>query len=212
MCKLLTRQERKRNMLEYFLKTLISAVVAYLTPKALSKLGHTLESREFSRKGTLPVLPWLLAGAIGGAAGSAFSAAMGNQGAMNWAAYGAALGIMQWLVLRNWLPVGAWWALASALGWATFPFIPNVGSAVVGLSVGVLQIIGLKANGKGWWVAGNLVAWILTGFAAILVASPIGAIFGPVAGWLIGWGLIGFLGFLLLLFPLSKLDPLPKEA
>ena len=206
-------------MAEYFWKTLISAAVAYLTPKILGNIGSALKSEAQTDESPLPILPWLLAGLIGGAAGSAFSAAMGNQGAGNWAAYGAALGIMQWFVLRNRLPVGGWWALASALGWAAFPLVPQtaglisaaMGGVTVGLAVGILQIIGLKADGVGWWIGGNAVAWGLTGAIAFLIAPPIMMIFGPMMGWLVGWGVVGLLGFLFLLYPLANLHAQKAE-
>ena len=198
---------------EYFWKTLISAVVAYLTPKVLANVGKTFEADVPAESRRLPAGPWVLAGLVGGLVGGALSGAMGAQGAGNWVVYGAALGIMQWFALRTYLPVGSWWAVASALGWAVaglgFPVLS--GAALLGLVVGALQVIGLKVDGKAWWILGNLIAWTVVAWLGLILGGPIAGALGFVMGWLVNWGLVGFLGHLFLLLPLSKLA-LQKDA
>ena len=192
-------------------KMIASAVVAYVVPKALGGIGKTFTPAGSSER-TLPSVQWLLASFIGGALGGALSGAIGNQGAGNWALYGAALGIMQWFALRAYLPVGGWWALASALGWSSAAlFVGNpLGGFFVGLVIGVLQIIGLKAKGIVWWIGGNVLAWGLAALLLPLLVEPIGAAFGPILGWMIGWGMIATIGAAILLFFLARLEPKNK--
>ena len=189
-------------------KAIVSAVIAYLVPRALGGIGKTFTPTG-SRERTLPWVPWLIASFIGGALGGTFSGAIGDQGFGNWAVFGAALGIMQWFALRAYLPVGGWWALASAVGWSFAPLFGDnpFGGFFVGLAIGALQIIGLKAKGQGWWIIGNALAWGLTGFITLFLIEPIGSAFGFVLGWIIGWGMVGAIGASLLQLPLSRLTP-----
>lgn len=189
-------------------KMIASAVIAYVVPRALGSIGKTFTPVGGSER-SLPWVQWLIACFIGGAFGGAVSGAIGNQGFGNWAVYGAAIGIMQWFALRAYLPVGGWWAVASALGWASAPlfaFTP-LGGFCVGLAIGILQVIGLKAKGSGWWIGGNTIAWGVAGILLPLLVGPVGSAFGFVLGWIVGWGIIATIGALLLLLPLSKLAP-----
>ena len=186
-------------------KMVVGAVIAYIVPRALGGISKPTDSSERS----VPWVQWLIASFIGGALGGALSGAMGDQGFGNWALYGAAIGIMQWLALRAYLPVSGWWAVASAVGWASTPFFAFTpfGGFFVGLAIGILQIIALKASGKGWWIGGNALAWGVAGLLLPGLAFIIGSIFEFALGWIIGWGSIAAIGALLLLLPLSRLTP-----
>ncbi len=190
------------------LKAVVSAIIAYTLPRALGNIGKTFTPAGSSER-TLPWVQWLIASFIGGALGGAFSGAMGNQGFGNWAVYGAALGIMQWFALRGYLPIGGWWAVASAVGWVVAPFWGGnpLGGFIVGLTIGLLQTIGLKIEGKSWWIGGNALAWGLVALLLPVLVEPLGNAFGFILGWIIGWGLIALIGAFLLLLPLSRLSP-----
>ena len=189
-------------------KAIISAVIAYVIPRALGGIGKTFTPAG-STKRDLPWVQWLIASFIGGALGGTFSGAMGDQGFGNWAMYGAALGIMQWFALRGYLPIGGWWAVASAIGWMFAPLFGGnpLGGFFVGLAIGFLQMIGLAADGKSWWIAGNAFAWGLVALLIPLLVEPIGDAFGFVLGWIIGWGVVALIGAILLLLPLARLTP-----
>ncbi len=199
--------------MDEIIKMLASAVIAYVVPKALSGIEEAVKPVGETER-NLPWAQWLAACFIGGAFGGALSGAIGEQGAGNWAVYGAAIGVMQWFALRGYLPVGGWWALASALGWASAPlfvFTP-FGGCFVGLAVGVLQIVGLKAKGLLWWVGGNAVAWGAAGILTPPLAKFIGGAFGFALGWIIGWGIIAAISALFLLLPLARLVPEKKTT
>ncbi len=190
-------------------KMIAGAAISYIVPKALGNIGKTFTPAGNSER-TLPTVQWLIAAFIGGALGGAISGAVGNQGAGNWALYGAALGIMQWFALRAYLPVGGWWALASTLGWSSAAlFVGNpLGGFFVGLAIGILQIIGLNAKGIGYWIGGNALAWGVAALLLPLLVNPIGSAFGFNAlGWMIGWGVIATIGAGILLYFLAKLEP-----
>ena len=188
------------------LKAVVSAVIAYIVPRALGDIGKTFTPADRSQR-TLPWVQWVVASFIGGALGGAFSGAMGDQGFGNWAIYGAALGIMQWFALRGYLPLGGWWAVSSAIGWAFAPLFGGnpLGGFMVGLAIGFFQIIGLKVEGKFWWIGGNALAWGLVALLLPMLVEPLGNAFGFALGWIIGWGLVALIGAFLLLLPLSKL-------
>jgi hypothetical protein len=204
----LIRLQEKEQKMDELTKMVAGAVIAYVVPKALGSIGKTFTPEGGSER-SLPWVQWLIACFIGGAFGGTVSGAIGNQGFGNWAVYGAAIGIMQWFALRAYLPVGGWWAVASTLGWASTPlfaFTP-FGGFFVGLVIGILQVIGLKVSGQGWWIVGNVVAWGVAGILLPMLAGPIGSAFGFILGWIIGWGIIATIGALLLLLPLSRLAP-----
>ncbi len=189
-------------------KMIVSAVIAYIVPRALGGIGKTFTPAGTSDR-SLPWVQWLIASFIGGAFGGAISGVMGDQGFGNWAVYGASIGIMQWFALRAYLPIGGWWAVASAFGWAATPvFYGNpFGGFFVGLAIGILQVIGLKAKGQGWWIGGNAIAWGVAGLLLMPLAIVIGSTFEFAIGWLLGWGLIAAIGAALLLLPLARLVP-----
>ncbi|MBT3321664.1 MAG: hypothetical protein HN392_05200 [Anaerolineae bacterium] len=195
------------------LKAVVSAIIAYIVPRALGNIGKAFAPSGSSQR-TLPWVQWVIASFIGGALGGAFSGAMGNQSFGNWAVYGAALGIMQWFALRGYLPIGGWWAVASAIGWAFAPLFGGnpFGGFIIGLAIGFLQTIGLNMEGKSWWIGGNALAWGLVALLLPLLVEPLGNAFGFVLGWIIGWGLVALLGAFLLLLPLSRLNPKPNNS
>ena len=189
-------------------KMVASAVVAYIIPKALGGIGKTFTPAGSSER-SLPWAQWLIASFIGGAFGGALSSAMGDQGFGNWAVYGATIGIMQWFALRAYLPIGGWWAVASAFGWAITPIFygNSLGGFFVGLIIGILQIIGLKVKGVGWWIGGNALAWGVAAILLPMLVEPIGSAFSFILGWMVGWGIIATIGATLLLLPLARLVP-----
>jgi serine/threonine-protein kinase len=113
---------------------------------------------------------WVLANAVGGAAGWAVGDAVVNAvgGAVGAAVLGLGVGIAQWLVLGR-LVNRAWWWVANAVGWAVgFPLlavvarnfvVPGdfVGWAVLGLAIGIAQWLVLRrlVNRAWWWVVAN---------------------------------------------------------
>jgi hypothetical protein len=97
---------------------------------------------------------------------------------------GAVIGGGQWLALRGWLPVSAWWVAATAVGggvgltlgaalvgYATGPAQLAIQGAVTGLAIGALQALELRRSGIDgrWWA---------------LATSPIWAL-----GWLATWAI-----------------------
>ena len=194
-------------------KAVVSAVIAYTVPRALSNVEGVFKPRGSSER-TLPWVQWTIASFIGGALGGAFSGAMGDQGFGNWAIYGAALGIMQWFALRAYIPIGGWWAVASAIGWTFAPLFGGnpFGGFFVGLAIGLLQTIGLKTEGKAWWIGGNALAWGLVALLLPALAFIIGGVFDFILGWIIGWGVVALIGAFLLLLPLSRLSPKSDET
>jgi len=153
------------------LKTIISGVIAYVLPRALADIGKAFSPSQ--EKKSLPWVFWVVASFIGGVLGGAFSGAMGEHGFGNWAVYGATLGIMQWLALRGYLPIGKWWAVASTIGWGfSSLFVGNpFGGFLVGLMVGILQMVGSKVEGKIWWIGGNALAWGLVALIGAFFAT-----------------------------------------
>lgn len=189
-------------------KMVAGAVIAYIVPRTLGGIEKTFTPAG-AKDRNLPWVQWLIASFIGGSFGGAISGMIGNQGFGNWAVYGAMLGIMQWFALRSYLPVGGWWAVASTLGWASTPFFAFTpfGGFFVGLTIGILQSIGLKAKGQSWWIGGNAIGWGVAGLLLPALAFAIGSTFEFTVGWLLGWGLIALIGAFLLLLPLSRLVP-----
>jgi hypothetical protein len=166
-----------------------------------------------------PSWPWILASAaafaIGGAiAGgvvlaaelalvdtapsqAAAAAALALVTAVSMGLMGATVGVLQWLVLRRWLPASGWWIAATAGGWAAAGVIagtlagflggtvtgvgPGIGVlgyllsfvggvAAIGLLPGVLQSIVLRHRvGALAWTAAHLTAL----GAGVLVAFPV---------------------------------------
>jgi len=188
--------------MDEYLKMIVSGVIAYYLPKIL-KITDVTETKT-------PWFPWLLSSFVGGAIGGIASAWLGNAGFGNWAIYGACLGIAQQTAIKKYIPATGWWAVASTVGWALYPLGQFWAPVLVGISLGILQSLSLrKVSGKGWWVGGNLVIWPLVTMIGMAIVGPIFGTFGPVLGWIVGWGLVGLLGAILLIYPLSqlKVDP-----
>jgi hypothetical protein len=99
---------------------------------------------------------------------------------------GFSFGIMQWLILRRYMPRAGWWVLVSTLGWilgfgvlaladkfaqnlVTSAIQPEVSALVfflaAGVSVGILQWLVLRRHmlQAGWWVLANVVGWGILG-------------------------------------------------
>jgi hypothetical protein len=196
-------KEKEENMtINDILKAVISAAIAYLVPSLLKKAEQGLD-----QKASLPWLRWIIFGALGGAAGGLVSALMGLVlgGVGNWAAFGMCIGLAQWAALRSYRPVGAWWALASTLGWALFSLGGAWGWIVSGLIVGILQSFSMrKYTGAAWWIIANQVAWWIAGAIGLFVGAPMLA-GNPALAWLVGWAVVGLLGAAILIVPLTQI-------
>lgn len=168
-------------------------------------------------------LRWVLASSLGSAVGVAIAgfvgsvigegfAGMGTVGVI----FGALLGGMQWLVMRKYVALTGWWALATAVGYflagiATEQWVfrqipyselgvqPIVSfGAVGGIVGGTMQWLVLRKHvaRAGWWVLASIVGLIVGMGIAVPVAimpGQIGAIefiivFGIVFG--VGVGVI----------------------
>ncbi len=126
--------------------------------------------------GALPAL--LIGGLVAQAAGELIGALVvfAVQGALT----GAALGFSQQVLMRNELALPARWILLSALGWgigfvsaslstsatgqALDAWLSSLVSwALIGASIGVAQHVWLRdqVERATWWIAGNIVSWVL---------------------------------------------------
>jgi hypothetical protein len=99
---------------------------------------------------------------------------------------GLSFGIMQWLILRRYMPRAGWWVLVSTLGWilgfgvlalagkfaenlVPSAIQPEVSALVfflaAGVSLGILQWLVLRRHmlQAGWWVLANVVGWGILG-------------------------------------------------
>lgn len=184
---------------------IVSAVIAYVVPAALKGLLPPAKIQE-----NLPVLPWCVAGFVGGALGGIASGTVailgigGMGGIGNWTAFGTCIGLFQWFVLRSYRPVGSWFVLASALGWLIFPVGGAFGWVVSGFAVGLLQYLGLtNYKGSAWWIIGNIIAWPIAGTVGLIAVSMFSDPFLP---WIVGGGAATLTGAIILLFPLSRLQ------
>ena len=107
---------------------------------------------------------------------------------------GAALGVLQWLVLRGRLVRAGWWIVASTVGWA-------VGGAAFGLVggvvTGVLQWLVLRRRlaRAGWWIAASTVGWAI-GPVIVLFGGVIGGMDAALIVLLVAvlWGIGGLVG------------------
>lgn len=187
------------------LQTLISAAIGYGVPKALDSFINPP-----TRISVLPWLKWCMAGFVGGALGGFVSALLGVTGLSaaglgNWSAFGACLGIFQWFALRGYRDVGSWFVLASAIGWMLFMVGGAFGWIVAGVAVGLMQYLVLATwKGAYWWILGNLIAWPIAGWVGILVGTPLLAV-NPALAWVAVWGVVGLVGAIILLAPLTQL-------
>jgi hypothetical protein len=151
-----------------------------------------------------------VAGFVGGALGGIASALLGPigwsaAGIGNWAVFGVAIGLFQWLALRGYRSVGTWFVVASTLGWMLFLLGGAWGWVVAGVAVGLMQYFSLTPwKGAGWWIVANPIAWLVAGWAGIAVGTPLlGS--NPALAWVAGWGVVGLVGAIILLLPLSRL-------
>jgi hypothetical protein len=187
------------------IKTIIAAVISFVVPAALKQFWPKPK-----RDVSLPSFKWCVAGFAGGALGGLASGILGIMGAGargfgNWAAFGTAVGLLQWLALRGYRPVGTWFIFASMVGWTLFILGGVWGWAVSGLAIGILQYLGLTNwKGAAWWIVANPIAWSIAGLIGVVLEKPLlGA--NPVLGWIVGWGIVGLVGAVVLLLPLSRL-------
>lgn len=93
---------------------------------------------------------------------------------------GAAIGGLQWLVLRKQVPDLRLWIPFTAAGLVIGAFVGaalgGFGTAFLGLGVGIMQWLQLRnsLNKAGWWPVMNVVSW------------PLGYLFGGMIGMTIG--------------------------
>lgn len=198
---------------EEILAAVGSAVIAFIVPRILKQA-----EKEILADDAVPWLGWSLAGLIGGAVGGIGSGVLawfgwGLEGFGNWAIFGAALGLAQWFALGNYRPVGAWFPLASMLGWMIAMFGQLEGDLtgafiVAGIVVGLLQFFSMtKYAGSGWWFLGNLIAWPVAGTVGFFVGAVVTPMIGFELAWIAGWSVVGLVGAIILIAPLSRLKP-----
>lgn len=137
-------------------------------------------------------LAWVLASATAGALIG--SQAEPTSHLWELVAYGCAVGVAQWVILRGYLPGAGWWILASALGWFlgsivvfttydTITYISDLLRSVVRLPRGTLLPVSISAvycaalgtaqwfilrrhtQDAGWWVFASVVGGTVGGAA-----------------------------------------------
>ncbi len=196
--------------------TAVGAVISYLVPKMLDPLFKG-RRRATSTEYRFPWTQWLIAQTIGGGVGGALSAALGHTGAgglVNWAAYGACLGIAQWIVLQGEAGITAWWAAASSMGWSVFAYFEAakatgpLGWIFAGLAVGLLQLPILKKSRAKvfWWIPANAVACFIGGSLGFFGGVVMLQAKVPFAiAWVLGWSVVGLIVGAITGFALSRL-------
>jgi hypothetical protein len=191
--------------IEDVIKAIVSAIIGFVVPSALKQFFPVIRPRD-----TMPWLEWCIAGFIGGALGGFASGAIGLMGVGaggfgNWAVFGVSIGLLQWFALRGYREVGTWFVVASMLGWMLFIFGGAFGWIVSGTAVGLLQYLSLtNYKGAAWWILGNAIVWTVAGAVGIIAGTPLLSM-NPVMAWVFGWGVVGFVGAILLLIPLAQL-------
>jgi len=129
-------------------------------------------------------LKWILVTTLGWAVGLALGIEF---------VIGAAVGILQWIVLRPLVREDGWWIPASAAGWAggaalvtlvLRPQSPVLGPVVIGAGIGVAQWLVLRwqVYRAWWWILLSTLGWTL-GMLGLLGASLVGAVAGAVTGF-----------------------------
>ena len=109
-------------------------------------------------------LQWIMVTTVGWVLGSLLVPPFGL------AASGLAIGVLQWVVLRDRIGNRRWWILASAAGWmlgwvialiAVPPDIRALAGVVLGAIVGSAQWIVLRreVHLAGWWIIISALAW-----------------------------------------------------
>jgi MFS family permease len=196
-----------------------------------------------NRPSAQPSWPWILASVAGFAIGGAIAggvvlagelalvdtaqspadaaAALALVTAVSLGLVGATVGVLQWLVLRRWLPASGWWIAATTGGWAAAGAlagtlagflggaVPGVGSGIgvlgflvsfvgsaiaIGLLPGVLQSVVLRHRvGALAWTVAHLTAL----GPGVLVAFPVMLVVAPLFGFRLpsapAWALAGLL-------------------
>ena len=128
-------------------------------------------------------LQWILATTLGWLLGGAiFPIEIGA---------GAAIGFLQWLVLRPFFYQTWWWIAYSAvgwiLGWGVLLILPSstvFSGVILGLSMGIAQWIPLRkwVPQAFWWPLVSALAWMI-GFGEVMFGETlIGAIVGVITG------------------------------
>lgn len=160
-------------------------------------------------------LQWAFASGLGGAVGFAladavlqtFSEALYRAMAeiVIFGLLGAAMGTLQWLVLRRHFSQAGWWVAASAMG-GTLVGIggASYGSKVqvnlvivyslVGITLGALQwlVLRRRISRSGWWMVASLLGWALT-VPVVRSLDRLGLMRGlsETIGLILGFGLAG---------------------
>lgn len=111
---------------------------------------------------------------------------------------GAAVGSLQWLVLRRRFDDASRWIVASMAGWVAGWFIGgSIVGVISGTLIGLLQWVVLRrwVEQAVWWIAASTIAWTLGALAldtigALLIGTLAVAVAGAVAGTLTGGALL----------------------
>ena len=160
-------------------------------------------------------LQWAFASGLGGAVGFAladavlqtFSEALYRAMAeiVIFGLLGAAMGTLQWLVLRRHFSQAGWWVAASAVGGTLVGIgAASYGSKVkvnlvivyglVGIILGVLQwlVLRRRISRSGWWMVVSLLGWALT-VPVVRSLDRLGLMRGlsETIGLILGFGLAG---------------------
>lgn len=205
--------------MQFLIETIFIAAAAFLIT-AILNLFYKKDSP------SLPGFPWalwvvvhLVVGALGG------SLTVSMQGSIfggigNWALLGAFIGIVQWMVLRRYIPVGIFWAVSSTLGWSVFSIIHAAQAPspldwfLTGIFVGFLQWLCLtgKARGTAWWILSNGFAWLVGGFLGTYAGLLLLQITqNPIFSMVVGWAITGLIVGLILGIPMVKMKEVPGD-
>jgi hypothetical protein len=207
-----------------FVELLVEPVIGLIIALIVIIVLEQVVSEKEAPVGKFPWFFWLFAHLVGGAGGGLVSAAIKGvvQGGMaNWAAFGASLGVMQWLVLRHYIPVGRYWAVATTIGWSTFTvfqllvFPTPLAWFCTGIMVGLMQwlVIKKKATYAGWWFGINCIAWSIAGFLGFYLGLAIlDSTQNPILSWVAGWAIIAGIGAMILALPMMRMQPLHPSA
>lgn len=104
---------------------------------------------------------------------------------------GPAIALLQWLVLRPYVPNASRWIIMGIIGWLVGwsivavlpPDLQVVSPAIIGLSTGVAQWVVLRdwVYQAGWWIVICVLAWYL-GLVGLMGQALNGAVLGLVSG------------------------------
>jgi len=99
---------------------------------------------------------------------------------------GLLTGILQYVLLRRYLPRMGWWVLATTGGWllGLLLFLITIEKGflnlglmflVMGLAIGIAQwlLLRRRLTQAGWWIAANVVSWGLLALVTVNSAPPI---------------------------------------